>query len=139
MQPTFSRLLHSLSEKYADEVLIYDTSESRSLAYADCFSLTEIWNGKAYEEFRNNMISGNYQNAICGPCMDLYYTEKKSIRSILLFLLKQVYIRLWKWDGDTCFIKCQFSFFIYMEINFPIVLRSHMWTHGKVYGAITKI
>lgn len=46
MQPTFSRLLHSLSEKYADEVLIYDTSESRSLTYADCFSLTEIVSGR---------------------------------------------------------------------------------------------
>lgn len=38
-------------------------------------SLTDIWNGKAYTEFRKNMISGDYKNPICGPCMDLYYTE----------------------------------------------------------------
>lgn len=39
-------------------------------------SLTEIWNGKAFESFRKNMVTGNYQNNICGPCMDLYYTEE---------------------------------------------------------------
>ena len=41
-------------------------------------SLKEIWNGKAYHEFRKNMVSGDYQNAICGPCMDLYYSEEQS-------------------------------------------------------------
>lgn len=46
MQPTFSRSLLSLSEEYAEEVLIYDTSESRSLTYADCLSLTEIVAGR---------------------------------------------------------------------------------------------
>jgi len=39
-------------------------------------SLVEIWNGKDYKDFRKNMIIGDYQNKICGPCMDLYYTEK---------------------------------------------------------------
>ena len=38
-------------------------------------SLVEIWNSKAYTSFRENMISGDYQNSICGPCMGLYYTE----------------------------------------------------------------
>ncbi len=39
-------------------------------------SLEEIWNGKAYQTFRERMVSGDYQNKICGPCMDLYYTEE---------------------------------------------------------------
>jgi radical SAM protein with 4Fe4S-binding SPASM domain len=38
--------------------------------------LVEIWNGKKYAEFRENMVSGKYQNRICKPCMDLYYTEE---------------------------------------------------------------
>jgi radical SAM protein with 4Fe4S-binding SPASM domain len=38
-------------------------------------TLAEIWNGEKYREFRENMISGGYGNGICGPCMDLYYTE----------------------------------------------------------------
>lgn len=39
-------------------------------------TLEEIWNGKAYNTFRENMISGNYQNTNCKPCMDLYYNEE---------------------------------------------------------------
>lgn len=38
-------------------------------------SLVEIWNGNVYETFRKDMINGIYQNRICGPCMDLYYSE----------------------------------------------------------------
>lgn len=38
-------------------------------------TLVEIWNGEKYQNFRENMITGNYQNKICKPCMDLYYTE----------------------------------------------------------------
>jgi radical SAM protein with 4Fe4S-binding SPASM domain len=37
--------------------------------------LAEIWNGRKYQAFRESMISGIYQNSICGPCMELYYTE----------------------------------------------------------------
>lgn len=38
-------------------------------------SLKEIWNGKNYTRFREDMISGEYRNSICPPCMDLYYSE----------------------------------------------------------------
>jgi radical SAM protein with 4Fe4S-binding SPASM domain len=39
-------------------------------------SLEEIWNGKKYHTFRENMVAGKYENSICQPCMDLYYTEE---------------------------------------------------------------
>jgi radical SAM protein with 4Fe4S-binding SPASM domain len=39
-------------------------------------SLVEIWNGVKYRDFRESMISGKYTNRICGPCMDLYYSEE---------------------------------------------------------------
>ena len=35
-------------------------------------TLREIWNGKAYHAFREQMVSGDFDNSICGPCMDLY-------------------------------------------------------------------
>lgn len=38
-------------------------------------SLVEIWNGKNYMAFRDEMIRGEYHNTICQPCMDIYYTE----------------------------------------------------------------
>ena len=40
-------------------------------------TLVEIWNGEKYKTFREEMISGEYQNTICQPCMDIYYTEKR--------------------------------------------------------------
>ena len=38
-------------------------------------SLEEIWNGEKYKTFRDNMVKGEYQNSICGPCMNIYYSE----------------------------------------------------------------
>jgi len=38
-------------------------------------SLEEIWNGKKYVSFRENMISGNYNNSICPSCMNIYYSD----------------------------------------------------------------
>ncbi len=39
---TFSTLFQESAAKYEDEVLLYDTSEDRSLNYADCLTLTEM-------------------------------------------------------------------------------------------------
>ena len=41
-------------------------------------SLEEIWNGKKYASFRENMISGNYNNSICPSCMNIYYSDTLS-------------------------------------------------------------
>lgn len=35
-------------------------------------TLREIWNGKAYQDFREQMMSGEFNNTICAPCMRLY-------------------------------------------------------------------
>ena len=39
-------------------------------------SLKEIWNGSAYEDFRQQMASGKFKhNAICSECLDIYSTD----------------------------------------------------------------
>ena len=38
-------------------------------------SLKDIWNGSKMGAFRSRMLSGQYDNAICPECMQIYYTE----------------------------------------------------------------
>lgn len=41
-------------------------------------SLKEIWNSTRYEDFRQQMASGEFHNnPICSPCLDIYYTDQE--------------------------------------------------------------
>jgi radical SAM protein with 4Fe4S-binding SPASM domain len=42
-------------------------------------SLLDIWNGRKFEEFRNQHRTGNYgSNHFCQECMEIYYTDPES-------------------------------------------------------------
>lgn len=45
-------------------------------------SLREIWNCSRYEDFRQQMATGEFRNnPICSPCLDIYFTENKNLAS----------------------------------------------------------
>ncbi len=61
MRYTFRALIHDISEKYADEVLLYNTADSRSLSYADCLTLTDFVSKRlASAGFKRGDIIVNY-------------------------------------------------------------------------------
>lgn len=41
-------------------------------------SLKEIWNSSRYQDFRQQMATGEFRdNPICSPCLDIYYTDNE--------------------------------------------------------------